>query len=162
MSIFRQIVRGMRPLLKRADADQDISDEVRDYVERAAADERSRGASQTDAWRAARIGVGNPTVVAEQIRSVGWENIVETLIGDIRFALRRLKNNPGFTIAAVATLGLGIGASTAIYSAVDPILFRPLPYARAEQLVTFIDRGADGGRLPVTFGTYRENEARNH
>src|SRR6186997_1316152 len=132
MSIFRQITRGMRSLVTRGDADQDITDEVRDYVERAAADERARGASQEDAWRAARIGVGNTTIVAEQMRSYGWENVVETLINDVRFALRRLRSNPGFSITAVATLALGIGASTAIYSAVDPILFKPLPYHHAE------------------------------
>ena len=63
---------------------------------------------------------------------------------------------PGFTAVSVFTLALGIGASTAIFSAVNPILFEPLPYPQADRIVTISDIGADGTPLDVTFGTYRE------
>jgi putative ABC transport system permease protein len=162
MSILRQLARGMRSLTRRADADNDIEDEVRDYLERAADAERARGSSPEAAWRAARLGVGNATVVEEQMRSYGWENVLETLITDVRYAFRRLRSQPGFTIAAVTTLALGLGASTAIFSVVNPILFEPLPYPHADRVVVFTDHGGDGARLELTFGTFHEVQSRSH
>ena len=78
----------------------------------------------------------------------------------MRYAVRRLRATPGFTTIAVLTLALGIGATTAIWSAVDSILFRPLPYPDADRIATVWDYGIDGSRLDVTFGTLREIEAR--
>ena len=69
---------------------------------------------------------------------------------------RRLRSNPGFAAVSVLTLALGIGASTAIFSAVNPILFEPLPYPHAGRIMMIWDLGVDGSRLDVTFGTYRE------
>ena len=162
MPAWRQLVRGLRSLTHRADADHDIADEVRDYLERAAEAERSRGSSADAAWRSARLSAGNATAVEEQIRSYGWENVLETLITDIRYALRRLRSNPGFSIAAIATLALGLGASTAIFSAINPILFEPLPFPHADRLVVFTDRGGDGAPIAPTFGTFREIDKRSH
>src|SRR5436189_84411 len=73
----------------------------------------------------------------------------------------RLKANPGFAVASVITLALGIGASTAIFSAVNPILFEPLPYPQAGRVVMVSDAGADRSRIDVTFCTYRELLARS-
>jgi putative ABC transport system permease protein len=67
-----------------------------------------------------------------------------------------LLKKPGFTVVAVITLALGIGASTAIFSAVNPILFEPSPYPQAGRVTMVWDHGPDGSRLEVTFGTYRE------
>jgi len=75
---------------------------------------------------------------------------------DLRYGSRMLLKRPGFTLAVVFTLSLGIGASTAIFSAVNPILFESLPYPDASQLVMMWDYGPDGARQEVTFGTYRE------
>ena len=82
-----------------------------------------------------------------------WE---DAMIQDLRFGIRMLLRKPGFTLIAVFTLSLGIGASTAIFSAVNPILFESLPYPHASQLTMIWDHGADGKRQDVTFGTYRE------
>jgi len=82
-----------------------------------------------------------------------WE---DEMFQDLRYGCRMLLKKPGFTLIAIFTLSLGIGASTAIFSAVNPILFESLPYPHASQLTMIWDHGADGSRQDVTFGTYRE------
>ena len=82
-----------------------------------------------------------------------WE---DEMFQDLRYGSRMLLKRPGFTLAVVFTLSLGIGASTAIFSAVKPILFESLPYPDASQLVMMWDYGPDGARQELTFGTYRE------
>src|SRR5690349_2115901 len=134
MFLWRQLTRGLRALHNRAATDRDVADEVEDYVEHAATAYMARGLSPRDARRAARLDVGNVTVAREQVRSYGWENAIETLVADLRFAARRLRSNPGFSIVAVSTLALGIGATTAIFSAVNPILFESLPYPQADRI----------------------------
>src|SRR5438093_10598492 len=81
---------------------------------------------------------------------------LEDLWQDAGYALRTLRQRPGFTAVSALTLALGIGASTAIFSAVNPILFEPLPYPDAGRVVMLWDHGFDGGRVDVTFGTCRE------
>lgn len=79
-----------------------------------------------------------------------------TFLHDFRYALRQLRKNPGFAGTAILILGLGIGATTAIFSAVNPILFEPLPYPHAGRMVMIWYAGDDGSRIPQTFHTYRE------
>jgi putative ABC transport system permease protein len=161
VSLRRQLARGVRALVNRAAADRDVADEVRDYLDRATAAHVARGLSHGDAVRAAQLELGNMTAVRERVRGYGWENAVDTLVADLRFAIRRLRTNPGFAIVSVLTLALGIGASTAIFSAVNPILFEPLPYPHASRIAAISDVAGDGSPADVTFGTYRELAARN-
>jgi len=81
---------------------------------------------------------------------------------DFRYALRQLRKNPGFACTAVLILGLGIGATTAIFSAVNPILFEPLPYPHGSRIMMIWYAGGDGSRIPQTFHTNRELVERNH
>jgi putative ABC transport system permease protein len=156
VSVWRQLARGLRVLGNRSAADQEVADEVQQYLEEAAAAHLARGLSPGEALRAARLELGSVTSVREQVRSYGWENAVETLLADVRFAARRLRAEPGFTAVAVLTLALGIGATTAIFSAVKPILLEPLPYPHASRIAMILEIGRDGSQNEGTFNMYRE------
>jgi putative ABC transport system permease protein len=156
MSLWRQVTRGLRVLTNRAAADREVADEVQHYLDQATDAWVARGLPPEEARRAARRELGNTTVVREQVRAYGWENAVGTAIGDFRYAARRLRGSPGFTAVSMVTLALGIGASTAIFSAVNPILFEPLPYPQPGRIVMISDVGVSRAALDVTFGTYRE------
>jgi putative ABC transport system permease protein len=149
-------------LTRRAAADRDVTDEVQHYLEEAAAAHASRGLTPQQALRAARLDLGGETGVTEQVRAYGWENVVSTSLADLRYGARRLGGDPAFTLVSVLTLALGIGATTAIFSAVNPILVQPLPYPHAEQVVTVWEAADDGSRLPTTFVTFRALAERSH
>jgi putative ABC transport system permease protein len=161
MSLWRQLTRGLRVLAHREAADQDVADEVEHYLAQSTADLEARGLSPEEARRAARRELGNLTVVRERVRSYGWENAVERLVADLRYAARRLRRDPGFAAVGVLTLALGIAAGTAIFSAVNPILFAALPYPHADRIMAIWERGPAGAREAVMFGTYRELAARS-
>jgi putative ABC transport system permease protein len=84
------------------------------------------------------------------------QRLEDEMFQDLRYGTRMLAKKPAFTAVAVITLALGIGASTAIFSAVNPILFEPLPYPHADRITMIWDFGNEGARVHVTFGTYRE------
>src|SRR5215471_7455982 len=86
----------------------------------------------------------------------------DEMFQDLRYGLRMFLKHKGFTFVAVVTLALGIGSSTAIFSAVNPILFEPLPYTNPERLITIWEGRKDGGRIEVTFGSYRAFVERCH
>src|SRR5258706_849381 len=86
---------------------------------------------------------------------------MDSIIQDIRYAIRRLLGSPGFTATTVSIVGLGIGASTAIFSAVNPILAEPLPYPNADRLLVISYAGVAGARAMQSFGTYSEIAARS-
>lgn len=161
MRFSRALRRGLRSLTHRADADQDVADEISHYMDLSAEEYARRGLAPDAAARAARVEIGNATVVREQVRSAGWEHMASTIAGDVRYALRRLRTNPGFTVVAVVTLAVGIGSSTAIFSAIDPIFVEPLPYTGADHLVTLAEGNGDGTSRAPTFGTYTELRARS-
>jgi predicted permease len=161
MSIWRQASRGLRALIRRREIEEDISDEVSSYLEQSIADLEACGLSPDEARRRARLELGGITQVREQVRSYGWENVVETLGDSLRYAVRRLCHTPGFTIVSLLMLALGIGASTGIFSVIDGVLLKPLPYPHSEQLVT-LRHSALGinidnlGMSPSLYFTYRE------
>src|SRR5438874_10210303 len=80
------------------------------------------------------------------------------MLHDVRLALRHLKSNPSFAIVAIATLALGIGATTAVFNIVNGVLLRPLPYHDPDRLVDVLDSGVRDKNLPKIFGTYGDFE----
>jgi predicted permease len=156
VSVWRRLTHGLRALINPRAADRDVADEVQHYLEQATSENLARGMSAEASLRAARLEIGNATTMRETVRGSGWENSVETLIADVRHAVRGLRGAPGFTTVILGTLALGIGATTAIFSAVKPILIDPLPYPDAGRIVVISEMRADGGRNEGTFGMYRE------
>lgn len=161
VSVWRRLSRGLRALLRRSAAEREAADEIEHFLDEAAAAHRARGLSRPEAIRAARLELGSVTSVQQQLREVGWEHLVATFFADLRYAARRLRAAPGFTALAVANLGLGIGAMTAIFGAVHPILIEPLPYPDAGRIAMVWDTDPDRARLDVTFGTFVELAERN-
>jgi predicted permease len=132
--MWRSIVAGLRRLVDPGRASRDLDDEVRDYVARAAESYVTAGHSNDEAERLARLELGGVENVKEQVRSSGWDARAWTIASDIRFAARMLRRNPAFSAIALATIVVGIGATTAMFSVVQAVILRPLPYARPEQL----------------------------
>ena len=155
MSLWRQLTRGLRVLTHQTAVDRDVADEVQHYLEQATAAHIASGLSRDQARRAARLEIGNVTIVREQVRGDGWENVVVTALADLRYAWRGLQAAPGFTAITVLTLAIGIGGTTAIFSAVNPVLFEPLPYPRPKEIAMILELRTDGGRNNGTFGLYR-------
>ena len=162
MSLWRQFTRGLRLLLNRKAADRDAADEIRHYLEEAAAAFIARGLPPDEALRAARLELGSATAVREQVRAYGWENTIDTLLADLRYSVRRLRAHPGFTAVSILTLALGIGASTAIFSVVDAVLLRPLPYPDPQKLVRVWEQAPDGHRMNIGGPNFDDFRAQNN
>jgi putative ABC transport system permease protein len=113
----------------------DIYDEFAAHLDMAAAELRAQGMSAEDAERGARLRFGGLTQTRESYREQSRPPLIESILADLRYAARQLRRNPGFATVAILTLALGIGATTAIYSLVQAVLLRSLPYGHAEQLV---------------------------
>ena len=158
--MLRRIRRGIAALVSPSRVDSDTDAELRHFVDQRARELVRQGMPAHEASRVATLEIGNVTVTREHVRASGWEHGVETLLRDVRYALRRLRRDPVFTVVASLTLALGVGAATAIFSAVNPILFRALPYPGAERIVTVTDVGGNGAPADPTFGTYEEIASR--
>ena len=159
--LLRQVRRGFAALFSPARANADMDEEIRHFVQGRTHELVREGLSGQDALRRATIEVGNVTATREHVRASGWEHGVDTLLSDARYSLRRLGRDPVFTVVASLTLAVGIGAATAIFSAVNPILFRALPYPGAERVVTISDRAPSGAPADPTFGTFEELASRS-
>jgi putative ABC transport system permease protein len=132
--------------------ERELDEEIRAYQEMAAEEKIKNGMTRKEALRAVRLERGSLEVSKEIVRSGGWESFVEICWRDLRYGLRTLRKSPGFTAVAVCTLALGIGANTAIFSAVYAVLIKPLPFKNADHLVFILKKNASRGwsRNPIS------------
>src|SRR5919109_1751022 len=136
---FDEIIRRIWYLVRRDRLAADLEEEMRLHIEMRAARMEQAGLSASEARYAARRRFGNVAALEEVSRDVWGFTSIDQLGQDLRYAARRLRQRPGFSIPVIAVLALGIGATTAVFSAVDAAILRPLPFARPHELVTLTD-----------------------
>jgi len=164
MPILPIIMSGLRSLFHRERADSELNEELHGFVEMAVEEKMKDGMSRQEALRAVRLERGSLEVAKEVVRSAGWESFVETCWQDLRFGFRTLRKNPGFTYIAVLTLAVAIGANTAVFSIVDAVLLRALPYKNAERLVAVwcSEIGQPGTKIFASYSDFEEFRAHGH
>ena len=136
----------LRALLRGQRMEEELDDELRFHLEHEAEKLRRSGHSPEEAARIARIALGGVAQTKEACRASRGVGLIDTTLQDVRYGVRGLRRSPGFALTAVLTLALGIGATTAIFSAVYALLIRPLPYRDSGRLVWVTER------LPSGFG----------
>lgn len=156
MTIWRRVLSWARAVLRRSRMESEMDAELRFHIEAYAEDLVGRGVARKEAMRQARLEFGGVERVKEEGREARGVNLVESLVRDLRYGASNMLRTPGFTAITVLTLALGIGATTAIFSAVNPILFESLPYPHAERIMMISEFGPESSRSRVAFHTYRE------
>src|SRR5579863_9951288 len=129
----------LRGLWNRDQRDDELTDELRSHLDMRAADNIRAGMSPREARLDAQQRFGNFNSQREKTREMDILSWLESFIHDLRYGARSLVKNPGFATVAILTLALGIGANTAIFSVVNGVLLKPLPFDHPEQIVWFQD-----------------------
>ena len=124
----------LRSLFRWAQADQELDDELREHLERRTEEYVAKGMAAEEASRRARRDLGGIEQTKEKCRDARRVNWIEDFVQDLHFGLRILRKSPGFTTVAVLTLALGIGVNTAMFTVVDSVLLRPLPFTNSGEL----------------------------
>lgn len=147
---------SLRRFFRRRQWDQERAHELESHLTHEIDDNLARGMTPEEARRQARIKFGNPTLVREEIWQMNSFVVPENLGRDMRYAFRQLRKSPGFTVTAVLTLALGIGATAAMFSVLDAVLLHPLPYNGVDRIVTVEEThpSMSAAGLPVSWPEY--------
>jgi predicted permease len=135
MRMFDKVRLRLRSLLRRPNADVELEAELRFHLDQLIEENISSGMPPEEARRTAQRTIGGIAQWEEECRDMRRVNLIENLVRDVRYTIRSLAKSPGFTAVVIATLALGIGANTAIFTIVHGVLLRPLDYPRPDQLM---------------------------
>lgn len=157
MNLLRKLFAGLRALVQRDQQSVEMDEELQSFLDAAVHDKIRGGMSRAEAIRSARIAMGSPETVKAKIRSSHWESTAESVWHDIRYGVRQLLRSPGFSIVALLTLALGIGANTAVFTLIHGVMLRQLPIADPQRLYR-IGEGelycCEWGGLQDSWGTF--------
>jgi predicted permease len=145
MRILDRLGRRLSALVNRADREHQMDDELAFHLEMEARKEQAHGLSPQDARRAAAVRFGGVESTREACRDARGTRLLEDLGQDVAYGLRSLRRSPGFSFVVVLTLALGIGANSAIFSVVNTVLLKPLPFAHAESLAVLRQSATGAG-----------------
>src|SRR5919107_355488 len=162
---WRKLFRDrLRALLHSDAVHGEIDEEVRFHIEMRTEENVRRGMSPDEARRDAERRFGRLTRIKEMGYEVRGGGMLETLRQDLRYGARMLLKNPGFTLVAVVALALGVGANSAIFSVINSLLLRPLPFAEPERLVQVWETSVKLGRNEITasFPNFADWRDQNH
>jgi predicted permease len=145
-----------RNLFHKARQDEELDEELRSYVELLTEEKLKQGMGADEARRASLVEVGGVEQVKEQVREVRAGAAMTTFFRDVRYGARMLARRPVFTVVIVLTLALGIGATTAIFSVVNAVLLRALPYPEPARLVVLAEKTRGGRSIGVAYPNYMD------
>jgi predicted permease len=162
MGFFANLAAGFRALTGRVRVEREMDEEITSFLDASTRDKQRAGMTSDEAARAARIEMGSTNAVKHHIRSTGWETGAENLWQDARYSVRMLAKSPGFTMVAVLSLALGIGANTAIYTLINNVILQQLPVREPKEIFSFgpsLSGGLLGGIDLSTFDMYNSDFA---
>ena len=154
--LIASLVRRASGRTHRRQRAAELEEELAFHVEQIERDLLARGISDRDAHDAALRQIGNRTRIQEGSWDVLSFGPIESAIRQMRLALRSARRSLGYSVTVVATLALGIGATVTIFSVLDHVLLRPLPYTKSDRLVALYQRGSEGNERVVSYPTLLE------
>ena len=164
MRFSRVVIHRLQSLFRPSRADADLQREIELHFEQLVKEAIASGASESEARMIARRQFGPMEKTKEECRDTRRLNFISDLMRDVRYALRTIRTKPGFSVPALLSLALGIGANIAIFSVVNAVLIRPLPYPQPEKLVGVFNSAAFSGQVikewPLSlqmYAAYKEN-----
>ena len=143
-------------LFRRSNIEKVIAEELQFHIEARADDLSARGVGRDEALRQARLELGSVERYKEEMRQARGLRVLDELRGDLKYAMRGLRKNPMFSLAAILTLALGIGANSLVFSVVRAVILRPLDYAKPEELVQLWESGKHSEGDWVSFPNFRD------
>ncbi len=151
LSAFHRVIARIRAVFQSGDLDRNLDGEIESHIRLCTEDYVSRGVPADEAKRLARIELGGIAQLHEAHRETRSLPFIEILVQDLRYAFRGMRRDSGFTVIAVVILALGIGANIAVFSVVNTILLRPLPFRDPQQLVRIVEKNSKAGESGKTY-----------